>query len=92
MPTAVVNAYGGNGTTDNILGRALNSFYGHVADGLFRTQSEVDKHATQNGKGLGRIRYRDLNGDKIINNANDRTWIGDPNPDFIYGLNLGLGV
>jgi TonB-linked SusC/RagA family outer membrane protein len=90
LPSSVVNAYGGNGTTDNILGRALNSFYGHVADGLFRTQSEVDNHATQNGKGLGRIRYKDLNGDKIVNNANDRTWIGDPNPDFTYGLNLSL--
>jgi TonB-linked SusC/RagA family outer membrane protein len=90
LPTSVVNAYGGNGTTDNILGRALNSYYGHVTDGLFRTQAEVDNHPTQNGKGLGRIRYKDLNNDKVINNANDRTWIGDPNPDFFYGLNIGL--
>ncbi len=90
LPASVVNAYGGNGTTDNILGRALNSYYGLVADGIFKSQSEVDNHATQNGKGLGRIRYRDINDDKLINNASDRTWIGDPNPDFIYGLNIGL--
>lgn len=62
-----------------------------MADGLFQSQGEVDKHATQTGRGVGRIRYRDLNGDNIINNAFDRTWIGNPNPDFIYGLNLGLG-
>jgi TonB-linked SusC/RagA family outer membrane protein len=90
LPASVVNSYGGNGTTDNILGRALNSFYGHIADGIFRTQAEVDAHAVQNGKGPGRIRYRDINGDKLIDNARDRAWIGNPNPDFIYGLNLAL--
>ena len=90
LPASVVNAYGGNGTTDNILGRALNSYYGYVTDGLFRSQAEVDNAPTQTGKGLGRIRYRDINGDKIVNTA-DRTWIGDPNPDFIYGLSISLG-
>jgi len=35
----------------------------------------------------GRIRYRDLNGDGKID-ANDRTYIGKPNPKFNYGLNL----
>ena len=74
LPQSVINNYGGNGTTDNILGRPINSMYGYVADGLFRTQAEVDNSATQSGKGLGRIRYADLNGDGIIND-DDRTWI-----------------
>lgn len=87
LPESVVNNYGGNGTTDNILGRPLGSFYGWVADGLFRSQAEVDNHATQQGKGLGRIRYKDLNGDKVIDDR-DRTWIGSPHPKFTYGLNL----
>ena len=43
----------------------------------------------QNGKGIGRIRYRDLNNDGVVN-EDDRTWIGDPYPDFIYGLNVNL--
>ena len=34
LPKSVVNNYGGNGTTDNILGRPINSMYGYVADGL----------------------------------------------------------
>lgn len=89
LPQAVVNNYGGNGTTDNILGRPINSMYGYVTDGLFRTQSEVDNSAEQSGKGLGRIRYADLNGDGIINDK-DRTWIGNPNPGFTYGLNINL--
>ena len=87
LPKAVVNSYGGNGTTDNILGRPLGSFYGYVADGLFTTQAQLDNSATQVGKGLGRIRYRDLNGDGVID-AKDQTWIGNPNPRYTYGINL----
>lgn len=89
LPDEVKNNYGGNGTTDNILGRPINSMYGYVADGLFRTQNELDNSAEQPGKGLGRIRYADLNNDGVINDK-DRTWIGNPNPSFTYGLSINL--
>ncbi|ALC96986.1 TonB-dependent receptor [Capnocytophaga sp. oral taxon 323] len=89
LPESVVNAYGGNGKWDNILGRPYQSYYGYVADGIFKTQEELDQHPIQNGKGIGRIRYRDLNNDGVVN-EDDRTWIGSPYPDFIYGLNLNL--
>ena len=89
LPQSVINNYGGNGTTDNILGRPINSMYGYVADGLFRTQDEVDNSAIQSGKGLGRIRYADLNGDGTIDDK-DRTWIGNPNPGVMYGVNLNF--
>ena len=89
LPAEVRNSYGGNGTTDNILGRPFKSMYGYVADGLFRTEDEVFNHAQQPGKGLGRIRYKDLNGDNIIDDK-DQTWIGNPNPDFGYGVNINL--
>jgi TonB-linked SusC/RagA family outer membrane protein len=68
-------------------GHPISSFYGYVADGIFKTQAEVDNHAAQTGKGLGRIRYKDLNGDNIVD-INDRQYIGNPNPKFNYGLNL----
>ena len=89
LPESVVNNYGGNGTTDNILGKPIGSYYGYVADGLFQTQDEVDNAPTQTGKGLGRIRYKDLNADMVIDEK-DRTWLGSPNPDFQYGLNISL--
>lgn len=89
LPESVKNSYGGNGTTDNILGRPLGSFYGYIADGIFKTQEDLDNHCTQDGKDLGRIRYRDLNNDGVIDDK-DRTWIGDPFPDFTYGLNINL--
>lgn len=87
LPTSVVNAYGGNGTTDNILGHPWGSEYGYVADGLFTTTEQVNNSATQSGKGLGRIRYKDLNGDGVID-TKDQTWIYDPTPKFSYGLNF----
>ena len=89
LPDEVVNAYGGDGRGQNILGRPINSFFGYVADGIFKSQGEVDAHANQPGKGLGRIRYTDLNGDGVINDF-DRTWIGRPHPDFTYGLSMDL--
>ena len=89
LPEEVQNSYGGNGDNDNILGRSLNSIYGYVADGLFKTDDEVNNSAEQTGKALGRIRYKDLNGDGRITDA-DRTWIGVQHPDFMYGLNINL--
>ncbi len=89
LPESVVNNYGGNGLDDNILGRPINSFYGYVAEGLFTSQKQLDNSANQTGKGLGRIRYADLNHDGTIDDQ-DRTWIGNPHPDFIYGLNISL--
>ncbi|MDB5268802.1 MAG: hypothetical protein JWP58_1842 [Hymenobacter sp.] len=74
-------------------GQAFGAFYGYVADGLFQTTEDVKNHATQTvnpdpGKstGPGDIRFKDLNGDGKITDA-DRTFIGNPNPDFTYGLN-----
>ncbi|WP_026913703.1 SusC/RagA family TonB-linked outer membrane protein [Christiangramia portivictoriae] len=89
LPNEVINAYGGDGRGQNILGRPINSFFGYVADGLFRSEEEVNNHADQPGKGLGRIRYEDLNNDGVINDF-DRTWIGVPHPDLTYGLNANI--
>lgn len=90
LPEEVVNAYGGDGRGQNILGRAFGSHFGYVADGIFRTEDELDNGINQPGKGLGRIRYVDLNNDGEINDL-DRTWIGVPIPKFTYGLNTSIG-
>lgn len=68
-------------------GQPMGVYYGYVADGLFTTEEEVANHAIQSGKGLGRIRYRDINGDGEITD-DDQCIIGDPNPDVTMGLNL----
>lgn len=71
------------------VGFPISQFYGHVADGIFKNQTEVNTHAEQDGKGIGRIRYKDLNNDGVID-ENDRQVIGSPHPDFMFGLNLGF--
>jgi TonB-linked SusC/RagA family outer membrane protein len=74
-------------------GQPFGSFYGFVADGLFQTPEDVKNHAVQTGgsnpatsTSPGDIRFKDLNNDGVIN-ADDRTFIGDPNPKFTYGMN-----
>lgn len=89
LPEEVLTAYPGNGTDKTILGRPINSVFGYVADGLFTSQQELDESPTQVGKGLGRIRYRDLNNDKVIDDK-DRDFIADGNPDYFYGLHVEL--
>ena len=37
----------------------------------------------------GLFKYKDVNGDGKID-ADDRTFIGNPNPDFTYGLNISF--
>ncbi|MBC9932068.1 SusC/RagA family TonB-linked outer membrane protein [Chitinophaga qingshengii] len=86
LPANVVHSYPGN-SEQTILGRSMNSIFGYVADGLFKTQDEVDKSAVQPGKGIGRIRYADLNGDGVINTL-DQRYLGISSPQYSYGLNL----
>lgn len=88
LPESVKFTYGGNGLDDDILGRPLNSFYGFITDGIFQNQNEVDNSPEQPGKGVGRIRYRDMDNDGRITWEHDRTWIGVSDPDFMYGINF----
>lgn len=86
LPANVVRSYPGN-SEQNILGRSMNSIFGYVADGLFQNQKEVDNSADQPGKGIGRIRYADLNNDGVINTL-DQRYLGVAAPLYSFGLNL----
>lgn len=70
-----------------ITGQPMGVYYGYVVDGIFQNEDEVLNSAIQQGKGVGRLKYRDLDGDGKITDA-DQTIIGDPNPDLALGLNL----
>ncbi len=80
--------FGGNGV-ESVIGHPNGSQVGYVADGIFKSQEEIDNHATQEGAGLGRIRWRDLDHNGIINEK-DQQWIYNPTPAFSYGLNIYL--
>lgn len=90
LPTTVAanGTFGGNGVK-SVIGHPMGAQVGYVADGIFKSQEEIDNHATQEGAGLGRIRWKDLTGDGKITEA-DQTWIYNPVPDFTYGFNIYL--
>lgn len=69
-------------------GFPLSSYFGFKTDGLFQSQAEADAwptYGTYNAP--GKLRVVDINGDGVIND-DDRTVIGNPHPDFTYGINL----
>lgn len=68
------------------VGRPLGLFYGYIYDGVFMNQAELDKGPKHTSSKPGTVRMKDLNGDGFIDAVNDRTFIGDPNPDFIFGI------
>lgn len=98
LPESVLTGYPGDPANGkSVLGHSDLAMFGFVADGIFKSQDEVDNSAIQNGKDLGRIRYKDIGGldengkyvnipDGKIDNL-DRTWLGDRNPDYEVGLN-----
>ncbi|MFD2569674.1 SusC/RagA family TonB-linked outer membrane protein [Spirosoma soli] len=89
LPEEVRSAFAGNAVT-TILGHSQFDLFGYRTDGLFQSQAEVDAHAQQVGAGPGRIRYRDLNGDKKID-ALDQEFFGTTLPALEYGTRLELG-
>ncbi|MFD2722036.1 SusC/RagA family TonB-linked outer membrane protein [Hymenobacter monticola] len=80
------------------VGQPFGAFYGYVADGLIQSQEELNSlnagavagsakadYYQQSGTGPGDIKFRDLNGDGTITDK-DRAFIGNPNPNFSFGL------
>jgi TonB-linked SusC/RagA family outer membrane protein len=81
-------------TTRNQVGRSVGEFYGYKVVGIFQDTADVAKSPTQNDAMPGVFKYADLSGpenkpDGKIDEL-DRTFIGNPNPDFTYGLNISF--
>jgi len=72
------------------VGSPISMFYGFQNDGIFQTQAEADAHPAYGAYNApGKFRVRDVNGDGQVND-DDRTQIGNPHPDFIYGVNMNF--
>jgi len=82
-------------------GQPLGTFFGHVTDGIFQNQAEIEAHATQPNAAPGDFRFKDISGgagpDGILNtdddlapdgiiNDNDRTYVGKGVPDWTGGI------
>lgn len=88
VPESVVRDFPGN-VEKTIIGHSITSNFGYVADGIFQNEQEVEQHADQPGKGVGRLRFKDLNNDGTINTL-DQDWLGNQLPDLEYGLQGNL--
>ncbi len=77
------------------VGQPVNSFFGFKTDGIFQNQAEVNAYTNSSGQLIqpgavpGDFRWKDVNGDGTIT-ADDRTFIGNPLPDFTFGFTLNL--
>ncbi|AVR44598.1 SusC/RagA family protein [Christiangramia fulva] len=81
--------------TQTKVGEPVGMFYGYQVEGLFRTTSDIEGAPIQFGRPfedalfsstwLGDVKFKDINGDGVINN-DDRTVIGNPHPDFTFGF------
>ncbi|RAJ95788.1 TonB-linked SusC/RagA family outer membrane protein [Larkinella arboricola] len=77
--------------TRSVAGMPLFSFYGLQIDGIYQNQGEVDAGPKYPGyAAVGKYKYHDTDGDGTITD-NDRVFLGNPHPDFTYGINLNLG-
>ena len=77
----------------NTAGFANGQQRGLIAEGIFMTQEEIDNWPSQYGRTLvpGDIKYRDINGDNIVNDF-DKVAIGYTSiPEINYGFGLSLG-
>jgi hypothetical protein len=72
-------------------GNPTDSRFGWVAEGFFRDSADIANHAVQTFGDVmpGDIKYKDLNGDGIIDN-NDQKIIGYSSARLQYGVNLNL--
>ena len=74
-------------------GFPISYYYGRDVVGIFQTAAEVSSAPDQGfaipEDGVGRFRYKDIDGNGVIND-DDRTILGNPHPDFTYGVNANV--
>jgi TonB-linked SusC/RagA family outer membrane protein len=78
------------------VGFPIGYFRGYKVGGIFQNQEEIDNYVDIDGNKImssakpGDVKFLDLNENGMIEEG-DKTMIGDPHPDFTYGLNLSIG-
>ena len=68
----------------NAVGQTLTSYYMYDAVGVYQTAEDLKRYASMSDSKVGDVRYRDVNGDGVIND-DDRTYLGHAHPDWTFG-------
>ena len=69
------------------VGHPIGEFFGFQTAGIYQNAQQIASLPGYSGAIPGSFIYKDVNGDGKIT-SDDRAFIGNPNPDFTYGLNL----
>jgi TonB-linked SusC/RagA family outer membrane protein len=85
-PILAGRSYEGNPTNITMVGQPIGLFYGFVFDGIYQSQGEIDNGPSFPGAVPGNMRVKDIDGNGVINDIEDFDVIGNPYPDFMWGI------
>lgn len=94
--TQLTSEYLSGNNSRTYVGGPIGRFWGYQQIGIFQNQEEIDNYVDKNGNKIqpnarpGDFKFAKLGEEGPLNDDDDRTFIGDPNPDLIYGFNLGF--
>lgn len=94
--TKLTSEYLSGNVSRTYVGGPIGRFWGYKQIGIFQNQSEIDNYVDKNGQKIqpnaqpGDFKFAKLGESGELNDDDDRTFIGNPNPDLIYGFNLGF--
>lgn len=81
----------GNYTHISQVGKPLGQFFGFVFDGIYQNADELASQPKHNSSIVGSVRYKDIDGNGVIEAVKDFTVIGNAQPDFNYGITNSFG-
>lgn len=88
---AIRSGTGVGETNITVIGQPLGNLYGYKQVGIIRDQADLDSYPHFADSRPGDVKYADVNGDGKLT-ADDRTIIGNNQPDFIYGITNSFSV
>ncbi|MBK7429207.1 MAG: TonB-dependent receptor [Saprospiraceae bacterium] len=74
--------------TRTAVGLPIGAFFGYKVAGIYQNEADIAAYPNVGNVVPGDLRFEDVNGDGIINTM-DRTFLGSPVPDLMYGFSAG---
>ena len=90
----IIRGFQNNGSAEarTVAGQPIGSFWGYVVEGIYQSNVDIEKSPSAADLGAyrpGDFKFKDVNGDGVIT-TDDRTFIGNPTPDFTYGTSVNV--
>lgn len=76
----------GNPTNITKIGSPVGMLFGYVVEGIYQNEADLERYPSFPGAIPGNMRFKDVNGDGQITPVEDFDVIGNPYPDFTWGV------